>query len=88
MGQQFEEKKQMILDIITSEEYKPLKFKELAYLLQVSQERKQELREVLDALISDGKIMVTEKGKYQKLSGKALVGTFLGTQKGFGFVSI
>ena len=35
----------MILDIITSEEYKPLKFKELAYLLQVSQERKQELRE-------------------------------------------
>ncbi len=83
-----EDKKAIIFDYISSKEYKPIKFKEMVGILQVPRNEKDDLRQVLDSLESEGKIMVDEKGKINPLSADLLVGTFSGTQKGFGFVVI
>lgn len=89
MNQQIlEEKKQMLFDFINSDQYEPLKFKEIAAALQVPKSEKNELRMVLESLIFDGKITIDNKGKYIILESNIKVGTFLGTKKDFGFVTV
>lgn len=83
-----EERKQIILDIINSPEYIPMKVKEIAILLNVPKENRHELQEVLDELLAEGKISVSKKGKYGKPSGNILIGTYEGNARGFGFVVI
>ena len=83
-----EEKKEIIYNYITSKEYKPIKFKEMVGMLQVPRNEKDDLRQVLDSLASDGKLLIDEKGKIKPLEGDLLIGIFSGTQKGFGFVVI
>ena len=65
-----------------------MKLKELAMLLSVPKEQRDELKEVLDILIAEGKIGISKKGKYGKAEEFALAGTFSGHAKGFGFVTI
>lgn len=86
--EKLEEKKQVILDFINSEQYEPLKFKEIAMVLQVTKNEKDELRTTLESLILDGKITIDNKGKYNILESNMKVGTFLGTKKDFGFVNV
>ncbi|ROR27098.1 RNAse R [Mobilisporobacter senegalensis] len=89
MNQQtLEEKKQILFDFINSDQYEPLKFKEIAMVLQVPKNEKDELRMVLESLIFEGKITVDNKGKYSIIESNIKVGTFSGTQRGFGFVII
>ena len=83
---ELEEKKQQIYELFCSDLYVPMKLKELAMLLQVPKERKEELKEVLDALMAEGKIEVSSKGKYSKTAANVLVGSYMGTSRGFGFV--
>lgn len=83
-----EERKQVVLDVINSEAYVPMKLKELAIILNVPKSQREELEEVLDALLAEGKIGVSKKGKYGRPSGNVLVGKYEGTAKGFGFVII
>ena len=68
--------------------YVPMKIKELAILLQVPKERRQELQEVLDELMLEGKIEVSAKGKYSLGKGKLLTGVFTAHARGFGFVTV
>lgn len=82
------ERKKIILDIINSEEYIPMKLKELAIILNIPKDRRSELEEVLDALLAEGKIGISKKGKYGKPSANVLIGSYEGNAKGFGFVSI
>ena len=82
------ERKKIILDIINSEEYIPMKLKELAIILNIPKDRRSELEEVLDALLAEGKIGISKKGKYGKPSANVLIGNYEGNAKGFGFVSI
>ena len=82
------ERKKIILDIINSEEYIPMKLKELAIILNIPKDRRSELEEVLDALLAEGKIGISKKGKYGKPGANVLIGTYEGNAKGFGFVSI
>lgn len=83
-----EEKKKIILEFISSKEYEPLKFKEMASVLQVPRSEKQDLREVLEALVAEGKITIDTAGKYKVSDEATKVGTFSGTQRGYGFVII
>lgn len=83
-----EEKKETIYQIITSQEYVPLKFKELCYLLQVQEKDRDTLLTVLDALIEEGRIIRTAKGRYQKLPADCFKGKFISNHKGFGFVRV
>lgn len=84
----FEEKKKHIKDMILGDEYQPMKFKELAWLLGASEEDKKDLKEVLDALVEEGSIELSGKGKYMKPQNINAVGTFTGHGRGFGFVTV
>lgn len=84
----FEEKKDKVLKIINDDNYKPLKQKELAYLLQLDKEEREELREILAELVHEGRVLLTKRGKYQSLSGATRIGIFTGHPKGYGFVSV
>lgn len=83
-----DEKKKILSEFINSKEYQPMKFKELASVLQVPRNEKQDLREVLEALQTDGKIEVDTKGRYKIADANTRTGIFSGTQRGFGFVIV
>lgn len=76
------------MEFINSKEYQPMKIKEIASLLQVPREEKQDLKEVLEALQAEGKIVVDSKGRYKLADANTKTGIFSGTQRGFGFVII
>ena len=78
----------MLVQLVHDKTYVPMKLKELAMLLSVPKEQRDELKEVLDILIAEGKIGISKKGKYGKAEEFALAGTFSGHAKGFGFVTI
>lgn len=84
----FEKRKKLICELVADELYVPMKEKELASFMQVSKEDREAFREVLNVLLSEGKIEVTAKGKYVKSDDRFLTGTFIGNAKGFGFVEI
>ena len=68
--------------------YVPMKLKELAILLQVPKEQRSELKAVMDALEAEGKVHVSQKGKYLKGAGRTLRGVYQAHPRGFGFVTI
>ena len=61
-----EERKQTVYGLICDEFYVPMKAKEMAILMNVPKAQRHELQEVLDALVAEGKIEVSSKGKYTK----------------------
>lgn len=83
-----EKRKKVICDLVNDSLYVPMKEKELAMLLQVAKEDREELRTILQELLAEGKLMLTSKGKYMKSNGRILTGTFVSNAKGFGFVEI
>lgn len=68
--------------------YTPMKIKELAMLLNIPKEQREELQLVMDTLVAEGRASISQKGKYSKPEVITLVGTFTGNSKGFGFVTI
>lgn len=83
-----EEKKAMLEELFSSKEYKPMKFKDLVGLLQVPRGAKEDLKAILDQLMSKGTIIQDTQGRYRVPGDDMKVGTFSGTQRGFGFVII
>ncbi len=83
-----EDKKQIVLDLVNEKSYKPMKLKEIAILLDVKKENREDLKEVLDALIAEGKVTISSKEKYRKSDLTGLVGSFWATKSGFGFVKV
>lgn len=83
-----EERKKKICDLMEDAFYVPMKEKELAILMQVAPEEREEFKSILNELLSEGKLMITRRGKYQKAESTVQTGTFLGNMKGFGFVEV
>lgn len=83
-----QERKKMIYQFICDELYVPMKVKEIAVILNVPKTQRGELQEVLDALVAEGKIEVSAKGKYTKSESKFLTGVFTAHPRGFGFVTV
>lgn len=83
-----EERKKKICDLMEDAFYVPMKEKELAILMQVAPEEREEFKSILNEFLSEGKLMITRRGKYQKAESTVLTGTFLGNMKGFGFVEV
>ncbi len=88
MGAKRDSIKEKLYSFICDDEYKPMKLKDIRFLLQVSDEDKKKVTEVLDELVKEGKITVTPKGKYKKMDDDLKVGIFIGNKKGFGFVKV
>jgi len=86
MKKEFENRKKMVYEFICDDIYVPMKLKEMADILQVEKEDRRELEQILNALVAEGKIKTTQKGKYLKSERKTLIGTFQSNPRGFGFV--
>ena len=86
MDQTFDKRKKVILDFISDDLYVPMKIKEIAIVLQIPREQRDELKEVLDALVEEGKISLSKRGKYSKGHPVRLKGVFQANLRGFGFV--
>lgn len=82
------QRKEGMLALIEDPTYVPMKLKELAMLLDIPREQRGELQEVMDALVAEGKVGVSKKGKYGKPEIISMVGIFTGNARGFGFVTI
>lgn len=86
--EELEKRKKVVYELICSEFYVPMKLKEMAIFMEIPKEQREELSEVLETLLLEGKIEVSQKGKYQKSKGKFLTGVFSAHPKGFGFVTV
>lgn len=86
--EQLEKRKKVITELMNSDFYVPMKVKELAIFLQIPKEQRAELQQVLDALMLEGKVEVSQKGKYSRSRGRFLTGVFTAHARGFGFVSV
>lgn len=86
--EQLNQRKQTLTALIQDVAYVPMKLKELAILLNVPKSQRDELKEVMDLLLAEGKVSVSKKGKYGKPDAFCLTGTFNAHPKGFGFVSV
>ena len=51
MDQTFEKRKKVIYDFICDDLYVPMKIKEIAVVLQIPREQRDDLKEVLDTLV-------------------------------------
>ena len=74
MDRQYEKRKKMVYQFICDEFYVPMKMKEMAAILQVKKDDRQDLKEILDALEAEGKIHRTQKGNYIKGQANRLAG--------------
>lgn len=84
----FEQRKNSIKEMIYDANYIPLKFKEMAYLMDVPPKDRQRLKDVLNALVADGSVELTVRGKYIPSTQQHITGVFTSNPRGFGFVSV
>lgn len=64
--QLFRNRKKMILDLLSSKNYVPMRAKDMAMLLQIPRSQRAELLEVLDELVTEGNADILAGGKYRK----------------------
>ena len=84
-----EELMNFFTELMGKNDYRPLKFKELCYLLDVSdEEEKQKFLEMLNTLCDEVKIIKTKNNRYMLPPKGVLVGIYSGTKRGFGFVTV
>ncbi len=83
-----EKRKKLIVELFEDEMYVPMKEKELAVFLQVDKQDRDDLKQVLSELLAEGKISLSQKGKYIKAQPHIFTGTFISNAKGFGFVEV
>ncbi len=81
-------RKNMLTEFFNDTSYKPMKLKELSMFFHVPKEEREELKMMLDRMISEGKLILTGDGRYSKPEPTELIGTFSGTTRGFGFVVV
>ena len=83
-----EKRKKLICELVADEAYVPMKEKELAAFMQVSREERAALREVLQALLAEGRLQVNGQGRYSRPDEDKPGGTFIANARGFGFVEV
>lgn len=102
-----EKRKKLMLELFHDELYVPMRRKELAIFMQVSEENRADFDSIVDELLNEHLIEQTKRGKFV-LKGKgssdgasfkesrrennddkpAIIGTYIGNAKGFGFVEV
>lgn len=86
-GEYMENRKNTILDFINDKDYVPMKFNDIAAILNVPKDDIYILSKILDTLVLEGEITKERDGKYRSVAGQGqILGTFSGTKKGFGFL--
>ena len=88
MKNQRDERKKKIKALIYDKHYRPMKQKEIGYLMQVTPEDRPEFVKLLEELVEEGSIEVTKRGKYKPIEKEVLKGVFTCTKNGYGFVAV
>ena len=70
-----EERKQRILDLMKDEMYVPMKEKELAIIMQVSESDRPAFNKALQELILENRVTISKRGKYTLSDGNTVTGT-------------
>ncbi len=84
----YNKRKQTVYEFICDDDYPPMKFKEMCTFLQVPGDERQTFLDILNDLTDEGLIIRSAKGRYQKVGEGTYKGTFIGNQRGFGFVRV
>lgn len=84
--EKFASRRKLIIELMESELYVPMKAKELSMFMQVPKSDKEDFREVLASLVDDGSVKITPKGKLV-LPEPGITGEFEAHSGGFGFVT-
>ena len=84
----YEARKAIILEFMKNSYYRPMKLKEMCSILGVPRRERDELKLVLEQLISEREIDIDTKGRYKIADPELLKGIFAGNTKGFGFVHV
>lgn len=87
-SKQLETRKQMICDLMQEKSYVPMRERDLAVLLQVKSEDRGAFKQALTELLSENRIQVNRRGRYQIADEKHLTGRLIAHAKGFGFVEV
>lgn len=84
-----QEKKEKILGFVKSKEYKPMKINDIMMLMEVPPQDRDLFSQIVNELLVDGKLVLTQKGKIMTPDSLNMVyGTYTSTSKGFGFVIV
>ena len=84
----YNKRKQTVYEFICDDDYPAMKFKEMCTFLQVPGNERQTLLDILNDLTDEGMIVRSAKGRYQKVGDGVYKGTFIGNQRGYGFVRV
>ena len=85
---QAQKRKEMLISLMEEDTYVPMRRRELAVLLSVPSEERRVFHEILDELVSEGQVEVSKRGKYSRARHRQVVGQFMATSRGFGFVAV
>ena len=84
-----EEKKEKIIGFVKSKEYKPMKINDIMMFMEVPTKDRDLFLEIINDIILDGKLVLTQKGKVMTPESLNMVyGTYTSTSRGFGFVIV
>ncbi len=83
---QREQRKQMLRALLADKRFRPMRFKELAGLLQIPKSERNDLAVLMDELMREGEVRLDDAGRYVAGQAGVLTGEFMATGKGFAFV--
>lgn len=82
----YEDRKNMINEYIQSKEYRPMKIKQMAVMLGVPSDEREEFRSIIKELTAEEKIYIDRHGKIKPKEDTVITGRFSQAKQGFGFV--
>ncbi len=83
-----EEMHEKILDRMAEKDFKPARYKELKNYFEIDDEDDDKFLALLNEMEDEVSIVKTKNNRYMLPPDNVLVGTYLSTRRGFGFVSV
>ena len=77
-----------MLTLMNRKDFKPMKLKELCFLLDISGGERDIFLDLLNERVADGTLIRTKHDRYQLPPRDVLTGEFYGSKKGYGFVRV
>ena len=84
----WDEWKERLQVFLHAKDYKPLKLKELCFLMEIKGDDRDDFLELLNTMEREGAIVRTKQNRYMPLPKGMLTGDFMGSRKGYGFVRV
>ncbi len=89
MDRLYEERQEKLLGFMSDKQYRPMTSKDIALMLDIQPQDMPMFYDMLSNLEAKGKIIITKKGKIAlPESMDLLTGSFIGNERGFGFVRV